>query len=467
MNAPLALSASVLVSALCAFAPCAANSHAAISVRLSATPLSVLALDAFWFPRQYLDETPPVAGNSFGSSVRMAGDLLVVGVPYADNAPGPTMASGRAYIYRRIGGYWQFEKLLTAPTPQADAHFGLAVAVSTLTVPVVAIGEPDRNDANGDDVGYVWMYQYVNGAWQNGDVIMDSASGDRYGAALDVAGDFLVAGIPGWDASPMPQDQDVGLADVHKRCNPNPLTTTWCNGGSYLVSPLQTGARLGTALAITGEVVIIGAPYDSPSNVAGAGSAWIHNLVPSGGPLTTPIMLTDPTPVAAEGFGFSVAGAGSVFAVGSQVEDEPNGAASSGAVHVFALSGNTAPFEKTLRSPTPQFSAYFGSAVALTGNRIVIGEPFRDVFLFGDTLADAGAVHVFRRCFVPSGYTWANVTSVYNFLGEVDTFGSAVATVDGTQFAAGSPNRAVNAQASAGEVTIYWADLVFADDFDI
>jgi len=108
----------------------------------------------------------------------MAGDLLVVGAPYANNDPGPTTASGRAFIYRLVGGIWQFEKLLTAPTPQSNAHFGLAVAVSTQTVPVVVVGEPDRDDANGDDVGYVWIWTYVNGAWQNTDVKYVIHAGD-------------------------------------------------------------------------------------------------------------------------------------------------------------------------------------------------------------------------------------------------------------------------------------------------
>jgi hypothetical protein len=183
--------------------------------------------------------------------------------------------------------------------------------------------------------------------------------------------------------------------------------------------------------------------------------------------LATPIKLADPTPATHETFGSSVAAAGALFAVGSPVDDQPMGAADSGAVHVFVLSGDTAPFEATLRSPAPQTAANFGGAIALTSNRIVIGESNRNVFLFGGfTLPDAGAAHVFRRFFVPSGYTWANVTTIYNFLDDNDLFGCAVDTADGTQFAAGARNRIVDAQPFAGEVTVYRPDLLFADGFD-
>ena len=466
MNTPLRSTATLMLAVFCALLPCAAraaNSRIAMTVRLAAMPAPALALGEFWVPTQYVDETPPTAGNRFGYSVRMAGDLLVVGAPYANNDPGPTTASGRAFIYRLVGGIWQFEKLLTAPTPQSNAHFGLAVAVSTQTVPVVVVGEPDRDDANGDDVGYVWIWTYVNGAWQNTDVKYVIHAGDRFGAALDVAGDYIAAGVPGFDVSPMPDGQNRGYVETLNRCNMQ--ANTWCFAYSYEEPGLPADAHLGSSIAIAGEYIISGAPSDNPNNVAGAGSAWINNLH-SNGPLAAPIKLTDPTPATHETFGASVAGNGAVFAVGSPIDDEPMGEANSGAVHIFALSGNTAPFEATLRSPAPQSNASFGSAIALAGNRVVIGEPFRAVFFFGSTAADAGAAHVFRRFFVPSGYTWANVTTIYNYFGSDELFGAAVETLDGTQFAAGARNRNVDAVPGAGEVIVYRADALFADGFD-
>lgn len=466
MNAPPALFAPLLFLAFFASGPCiarAAHSPIATSVRAATLPASVLALDAFWVPTQHIDEPLPAASSRFGYSVRMTGDLLVVGAPYANDGPSATTASGRAYIYRLVGGVWQFEKLLIATTPQTDAHFGLAVAVSTLTVPVVVVGEPDRDDANGADVGYVWMWQFVNGAWQNTDVKNVIHAGDRFGAALDVAGDYIAAGVPGFDGSPMPEGQNNGYVETLNRCNaPNP--NNWCFAHSYGNGPLPANAHLGIAIAIAGEYLLSGASGDNPNNLAGAGSAWINNLH-SVGPLATPIKLTDPTPAVHKGFGASVAAAGALFAVGSPVEDEPMGASDSGAVHVFVLSGNAAPLEVTLRSPIPQTSASFGGAIALTSNRIVIGEPNRNVFFFGGTSPDAGAAHVFRRFFVPSGYTWANVTTIYN-IGDNDLFGVAVDTADGTQYAAGARNRLVDTLPFAGEVTVYRPDLIFVESFD-
>src|SRR5678815_1647605 len=234
----------------------------------------------------------------------------------------------------------------------------------------------DRSSAASDVYKrQVWVYQYVNGVWQNTDLKSDTTPGNRFGAALDVAGDFYVAGIPGWDGSALPADQNLGQVVTYNRCNaPNP--NNWCGAYSHGEGALSTNARLGAAVAIAGERVIIGAPVDSPNNVADAGSAWIDNLLASG-PVTTPIKLTDPTPAANEFFGSSVAGAGTVFAVGSRIDDEPMGAADSGAVHIFALSGNTAPFEATLRSPAPQTGAEFGTAIALTLSLIHISEPTR------------------------------------------------------------------------------------------
>jgi len=39
---------------------------------------------------------------------------------------------------------------------------------------------------------------------------------------------------------------------------------------------------------------------------------------------------------------------------------------------------------------------------------------------------DVPLFDVFRRFFVPSGYTWANVTTIYNYFGSDELFGAAV-----------------------------------------
>ena len=166
------------------------------------------------------------------------------------------------------------------------------------------------------------------------------------------------------------------------------------------------------------------------------------------------------------GGGSAATGTTAGSSVGGTTTGSSAGAANSGAVHIFALSGNTAPFEATLRSPAPQSGASFGYAIAMSSNRVVVGEPFRAVFFFGSTAADAGAAHVFRRFFVPSGYTWANVTTIYNYFGSDELFGAAVETLDGTQFAAGARNRNVDAVPAAGEVIIYRPDPLCADGFD-
>jgi hypothetical protein len=433
-----------------------------MAVRLAAIPAPALALGALWVPTQSLNATPPVALYQFGTHMRMAGDLLVVGAPYANSDNG-TVGSGRAYIFRRVNGHWQFETALSAPgVPQQGANFGWAVAVSTQTVPVVVIGEPFRKDSNGDDVGYVWIYQKVYGNWQIVDVKVSTLAGDRFGSAVDVAGDYLVVGAPGWD---YPQiGADVGRVETFHRCD-TPNINNWCSVLSQSDSWLHASAEFGRALAISGQLVIVGASEDSPNNLAHSGSAFIHNLL-APGPLAFPIKLADPSPGQYEHFGISVAAAGGVFAVGCWYDDEPMGAAGSGAVYIFALSGDTAPLEATLRSPSPQSDAQFGDDIALTSSRIVIGEPLRDVFIFGGgTLTDAGAAHVFRRFFLPGGYAWANVTTIYNF-GASEYFGSAVASADGTEFAAGAPWRSLDAKLRAGEVTLYRADLLFADDFE-
>lgn len=193
-----------------------------------------------------------------------------------------------------------------------------------------------------------------------------------------------------------------------------------------------------------------------------AGMAEIQNLQTDGGPLPASIVLKDPTPAANERFGRAVAASGGVFAIGSAMDDIPNGDANSGAVHVFRAENANVAFERTLRSPLPQSFAAFGSSLAFTGNRLAVGEPLRTVFI-GSDIPGAGAAYVFRRIVLFDHPTWLHDAFVFNF-GEGEAMGTSVAFANNI-LAAGVPYRDVGDD-SGGAVALYRPDVIFADDFD-
>lgn len=103
--------------------------------------------------------------------------------------------------------------------------------------------------------------------------------------------------------------------------------------------------------------------------------------------------------------GWSVAIDGNTAAVGVVGEDgATNQVSTSGAVYVFARSGDRWTLQTTLRATQPDEEDHFGYSLALHGNTLVVGAPYEDSAaraIDGDetdnTARDAGAVYVFVR----------------------------------------------------------------------
>jgi hypothetical protein len=128
---------------------------------------------------------------------------------------------------------------------------------------------------------------------------------------------------------------------------------------------------------------------------------------------------TNPTPVAGDSFGFSVAALGTDRVL--------IGTRDAGAAYLFSTNGAVLT---TFTNPTPPGSDYFGWSVAAAGiNRVLIGAPGDNTGAIG-----AGAAHLFST----NGAlltTFTNPTPAAN-----DQFGSSVAAVGTDRVLMGAPS---------------------------
>lgn len=101
-----------------------------------------------------LVETQPVvapdgtAGDLFGISVAASGVRVIVGVPSDDRPQGS--ASGSAHIYRRKGGSWVHEQMLTASNWAQNDLFGFDVDIEG---DVAVIGAFMKSTPNREEGG--------------------------------------------------------------------------------------------------------------------------------------------------------------------------------------------------------------------------------------------------------------------------------------------------------------------------
>jgi len=120
-----------------------------------------------WLATQTLTAPVVTAGALHGQSVTLDGDRIVIG------APGDFANAGRVYVYERTGtGPFVFQTTIHNPIPLSSSFFGTSV---DLNGDCLAIGDPGA-DTNGNNAGLVRLYERAsNGQW-NGMVALGHAA---------------------------------------------------------------------------------------------------------------------------------------------------------------------------------------------------------------------------------------------------------------------------------------------------
>jgi hypothetical protein len=213
---------------------------------------------------------------------------------------------------------------------------------------------------------------------------------------------------------------------------------------------------LGSAVALDGDTLVVGAPLDG--TVHHRGVVFVYARTGSTWSLQATLTSSTPMVNSMERFGAALALEGDSLVVGAPGDgcgtggiDPPcfiGGLGSSGAAYVFTRTGTTWTQQVYLKAALPRVSDGFGAAVALSGDTLVVGAPGNDSGAVGvgsdaadEAAPDAGAAYVFVR----TGSTWAQQAFVKaSNTGEEDAFGSAVA-VDGDTLAIGAYAEASNA----------------------
>ena len=191
----------------------AANDHFGCSVALSGGVAVVTSIDtqggqgaAYVFARDRATGTwrqkggaltakGGDAGDTFGSSVDLAGKTAVVGAP--SHREGRHAHQGAVYVFTRdraTGTWRQQGGALTVPHGAAGGFFGISVA---LAGGVAVVG---ASDSLGDqNAAYVFTRDRATGTWRQRGGALTPAGGaavDDFGSSVALAGDTAVIGAP-------------------------------------------------------------------------------------------------------------------------------------------------------------------------------------------------------------------------------------------------------------------------------
>ena len=403
----------------------------------------------------YLKASQVTAGDNFGYSVAVWGNTVVVGAIDEDGSAtgvngtvneGATN-SGAAYVFVRNGTNWSQQAYLKASQVFSGDGFGWSVAVSGDTVVVGA----NHEDSIAVEAGAAYVFVRSGTTWSQQAYLKASqvSAGDYFGTSVAVSGDTVVVGAIEEDGSAAGVNgtanelaSGAGAAYVFVRSG-----ATWSQQAYLKASQVSANDYFGFSVAVAGDTVVVGAPFEdgSAAGVNGtanerattAGAAYV--FVRNGTNWSQQAYLKASQVSAGDSFGGSVAVSENTVVVGANLEDGSatgvNGtvneaAIEAGAAYVFVRNGTNWSQQVYLKASQVSANDRFGSSVAVWGNTVVVGAIDEDGSATGvngtvnEARSDSGAAYVFVR----SGTTWSQQAYLKaSQVSAVDQFGSSVA----------------------------------------
>lgn len=262
-------------------------------------------------------------------------------------------------------------------------HYGACVSIDGHTM---VVGAAD-SDVGGSAAGRVYVYVKVTSGWRQQAVLYasDPAANDRFGCAVELKGNTLAVGARG-HATAL-GGASGGAVYIFTR-----VGVTWTQT-AILEAASVTSGRLGSSVALDGDTLVAGA-YLTDIDATDTGSAYV--FVRAEGVWSQQAQLLPDVAELSSQFGHAVAISGDTIVVGRYAKDG-GASTSAGDAFVYVRDGVTWSQQAHLL-PTTVDGGFFGDALAIDGNTIVVGAVREDTVQG----TDFGAVYVFVR----DGITW-------------------------------------------------------------
>jgi hypothetical protein len=142
---------------------------------------------ASWTEIAKLELPEPHAYATFGSSVAIEGDLIVVGSPRYGS-----FSTGAAFVYRLVEDEWVYEDTLLDPLGEYYDIFGTKTSIKN---GLIYVGSPNGNGAVAD-TGALFVYKKYEDGWKDISkiIVEDGELTDNFGASMFVSETSFIVG---------------------------------------------------------------------------------------------------------------------------------------------------------------------------------------------------------------------------------------------------------------------------------
>jgi hypothetical protein len=218
---------------------------------------------ATWTEQAKLTASDRDGRDSFGYSVALDSELVIIGAPRDDSPEGD---SGSAYVFARDGSTWSEQAKLVAADGANRDHFGYAVSLSGHTA---LVGSPYDDDL-GSASGSAYVYALNGSTWTQQTKLLasDGTDGEQFGMALALDGETAVIGAT--------RGRGIGgrTGAAYLLVGEE---STWVETAKLTASDGAPYDYFGTAVSVSGSIAGIGAPLDDDRG-DGSGSAYVFKL---------------------------------------------------------------------------------------------------------------------------------------------------------------------------------------------
>jgi len=275
---------------------------------------------AHWSQQTKLTAEDAAAGDSFGYSIALSNDTVVISAPFDDDKG---KDSGAVYIYTRTGNTWHLQDKITATDGSSGDLFGISLALSGNTIVVGA----DLNEEKGFNAGAAYVFTRVKNSWNQQAKLTaaDGAEGDIFGVRVALDGNTALISARRDDDKVM--GVDAGSAYVFIRTG-----TTWSQQVKLTAPDGAADDRFGRSVALVGNTALIGAMFQDDKG-KNSGSAYLFTRIGSTWHLKE--QLTAKDGAAGDVFGWNIALSKHTAVIAASRDNDKG--ENSGSVYVFDI----------------------------------------------------------------------------------------------------------------------------------
>ena len=216
-----------------------------------------------WVEKTTLQVSSQLAGDQFGFSVAMHGDLIAVSAPWSSNI---VNGDGAVFLFQNTGSGWNQLTKIQSSTPMPHQIFGRALDMDANTL---VVGSPSAN-SSAVFSGMVTVFGMEYGSWTE---LVDllpgpDSSHHRFGFSVSLEEDMIAVGAPFAGDGPFPRGEVVLFSRTGR---------SWIELGAVTSPDYTPYEGVGMSTMLSDGQLLIGSPLTSGWTV-GLGRAMLWNL---------------------------------------------------------------------------------------------------------------------------------------------------------------------------------------------